>query len=169
MPFALRIFDEAKPDLCNTWVTLHAVFKEWQYYSNDHTRQTEIATHLERQLNELNVISNHSWRSLLELQGVTPIGLAALSWTQGAHLKDVIPIWASIRAENLLASIEEIISLHFINQELLPSPTFSAFLKAGFKQKSEWLFLASIFEGQSVKKDEIQGLDPEVISWFRTV
>ena len=157
---------ESEVDPCGLWVTLHAVYRQWALARPEAVERGSIAAHIERQLEGLGSIPCQDWKALLTVQGVTPLGLAMLSWTKDAELKDIMETWGAIYEQAKDAPESALEGIHFTNPDLLPEPSFSAFVETGFNQQGEWKFFAIAFKGREIDADNVPNLNPEIMKWF---
>ena len=157
------------PDLCSLWVTLHAVYAQWSLARPDAPERGDIAGHLRRQLEGLSKISSETWSSLMSLQGMSPLGLAAYSWCTGASLKGLVSLWSEVHVAAQEAPDRAFEGLQFTNPELLPERKVSILLDTGFAHSWQMRLLSHIWAGQEVIHDIEQTLKPEIIAWFNFV
>jgi len=140
----------------------------WSLARDEAPEREDIGNHLIRQFQELSSVPAEKWRALLEVQGATPLSLAALSWAQDAKLSELMALWATLQDQAKGAPESALDGLRFINPELLPPPAFAAFVAAGFHKPSEWKFLSLIFKGQTVTAGDVSQIQPEIVQWFQT-
>ena len=99
MRLILPASENAQPDLCGLWVTLHAVYRQWSLARPDAPERADIAAHLERQLVGLAHIPAEDWHALLAVQ----LSLAAYSWCKGGTMKPIMKVWEQIYEAALAA------------------------------------------------------------------
>ena len=160
--------DEA-PDLCGLWVTLHAVYTQWSLARPEAPERKDISDHLFRQLSDMSAIKADDWQTLMTVQGVTPLSLAAYSYCEGASLKALVDTWGKVYEVAKELPATEFEALKFINPALIPKPKVSLILKAGFLHGWQIRLLSHVWAGQDVIHDVEEEFKPEIAGWFNFV
>ncbi|WP_147112934.1 hypothetical protein [Tateyamaria sp. syn59] len=103
-----------------TWVGLHASHEAWIYATpDDRGRIDDSDLSILRSLAE---IPAARWSSLCSAAGWTPLGAAAMSWCEGATLREVREAWETVEP---LLTVDEITCrpARLLNPALLPETT----------------------------------------------